>query len=204
MATSAPVASANRALDSASVTERYRPAIYRYILRLVRDPARAEDLTQDTFLRVHQHLPGLNDAGALEGWLYRIATNVCYDRFRQREHREPTESLFFSGPSEGEDQSPPDEATLWPDQLLEQNGMSECVLRFLARLPESQRTVLLLHDLQGYTDPEIADRLGLSRENVKVRLHRARTQLKAALAEGCDFSHNDRGVFVCEPKPPGS
>ncbi len=74
--------------------------------------------------------------------------------------------------------------------------------RFLARLPEAQRTILLLHDLQGYTDPEIAAQLGLSLQNVKMRLHRARVRLKAALAEGCDFSCNDRGVLVCDPKPP--
>jgi RNA polymerase sigma-70 factor (ECF subfamily) len=193
-------AAALRGLDSASVAERYRPALYRYILRLVRDPARAEDLTQETLLRVHQHLHELNDGRALEGWLYRIATNVCYDRFRQREHRHPAEPLQVAGAGEQEDGPLPDETALRPDQLAEQNGMSECVQRFLARLPESQRTVLLLHDLQGYTDPEIARRLGLSLENVKMRLHRARAELKAALTEGCEFSCNDRGVFICEPK----
>jgi len=191
------------ALDSARVAERYRPALYRYILRLAGDPARAEDLTQETFLRVHQHLSELNDARALEGWLYRIATNVCYDRFRQREHR-LAEPLPVSGIGLQEDPPVPDETALRPDQLAEQNGMSECMQRFLARLPESQRTVLLLHDLQGYTDPEIAGRLGLSLESVKMRLHRARAQLRAALAEGCEFSCNDRGVFICEPKSPAS
>ena len=79
--------------------------------------------------------------------------------------------------------------------------MSECVLRFLARLPASQRSVLLLHDLHGCTDPEIAAELGISLQNAKMRLHRARAGLRAALAEGCAFSRNDRGVFICEPKP---
>ncbi len=78
--------------------------------------------------------------------------------------------------------------------------MGDCVLAFLTGLPASQREVLLLHDLQGYTGPEIAERLGLSLENVKIRLHRARVRLRAALSEGCDFSRNDRGVFICEPK----
>ncbi len=59
--------------------------------------------------------------------------------------------------------------------------------------------MLLLHDLQGYPNPEIAQMLGLSLENVKIRLHRARVRLRAALAEGCQFSRDDRGVFVCEP-----
>lgn len=187
-------------VESAAVAERYRVSIRRYILRLVRDPAQADDLTQETFLRVHQHLGELKDAAALEGWLYRIATNVCHDRFRQGGRRRPAESLAFPGDG-GEEPPLPDETALRPDQLVEQNGMSECVLQFLARLPETHRTVLLLHDLQGYTDPEIAAQLGLSLRNVKIRLHRARIRLKAALAEGCDFTHNDRGVFICEPKP---
>lgn len=61
--------------------------------------------------------------------------------------------------------------------------------------------MLALHGLQGYTHPETAARLGLSPENVKMRLHRARVQLRAALADGCEFSCHDRGVFVWEPKP---
>ncbi len=94
----------------------------------------------------------------------------------------------------------PDEEALRPEQLLEQSEMSDCVLRFLARLPKSQREVLVLHDLQGFTGPAIAERLGLSLHNVKIRLHRARVRLKSALSSGCDFSRSDRGAFVCEPK----
>ncbi len=78
--------------------------------------------------------------------------------------------------------------------------MSDCFLRFLTQLPASQREVLLLHDLQGFSGPEIADQLRISLHNVKIRLHRARSRLKHALTEGCDFTRNERGVFVCEPK----
>jgi RNA polymerase sigma-70 factor, ECF subfamily len=188
------------ATDSAAVTARYRDSIYRYILRLVGDPGHADDLTQETFLRVHQRLDSLKDPAALETWLYRIATNLCHDRFRQREHRHPALPLVAAAGLN--DVVIRDDAALRPDQLLEQSNMSECVLRFLVRLPQSQREVLLLHDLHGFTGPEIAERLGLSLPNVKIRLHRARSRLKAALSEGCDFSCNDRGVFVCEPRKP--
>lgn len=182
------------------VAERYRASIYRYILRLVRDPSLADDLTQETFLRAHQHLGELKDAGALEAWLYRIATNVSFDRLRQRERRGPTLPLLDT--QEGGIEPVPEDGALRPDQLLEQKEMGDCVMRFLAELPASHREVLLLHDLQGYTDPEIARMLGLSLQNVKIRLHRARGQLRAALAEGCRFSQDARGVFVCEPESP--
>ena len=185
-------------LDSAAIAERYRASIYRYVLRLVRDRTRAEDLTQETFLRVHQRLEGLKDPVALEAWLYRIATNICYDATRHREYRRPALPLLTE--DENESVVPVDDASLRPDQLLEQSDMKDCVLRFLTELPESQREVLLLHDLQGFTGPEIAERLGISLHNVKIRLHRARSRLKTALSSGCDFTSNDRGVFVCEPR----
>ena len=190
------------AIDSGAVAHRYRESIYRYVLRMVRDPARAEDLTQETLARMHQRLPGLKEWAALEAWLYRIATNLCYDDFRRREHRSPLLPLTSLQP--GCDPSTREEAPLRPDQLLERSDMSDCVLRFLSGLPDPQREVLLLHDLQGLTGPEIADRLGVSLANVKIRLHRARARLRHALSEGCDFTHDDRGVFVCQPKSPAS
>lgn len=187
-------------LDSGAVADRYRSSIRHYVLRLVGDPSLADDLTQETFLRVHQHLGELKDLGALEGWLYRIATNVSYDRLRQREHREPAFPLLSS--DAGGNDAVVEDGALRPDQLLEQKEMSDCVLRFLAELSPTYREVMILHDLQGHTDPQIAQLLGLSLQNVKVRLHRARAGLRAALAQGCNFAHDDRGVFVCEPKRP--
>jgi len=184
-------------VDSSAIAARYRTPIYRYILRLVRDPDRADDLTQETFLRVHQRLDALKDIGALDVWLYRIATNLCYDHFREREHRRPMLPALS-----GDDEltaAAENETALRPDQLLQQSEMSDCVLHFLAELPPSQREVLILHDLQGFSGPEIADRLRISLDNVKIRLHRARTRLRAALTSGCDFDHDERDVFVCEP-----
>jgi RNA polymerase sigma factor (sigma-70 family) len=58
-------------------------AIYRYVLTIVGSPEEAEDLTQETFLRAHDKQSSLKDPGKRLPWLYRIATNVCYDRFRQ-------------------------------------------------------------------------------------------------------------------------
>lgn len=195
---SATVGHTESVVDSSTIAERYRASIYRYVLRLVRDRERADDLTQETFLRAHQRLGGLKDAAALEAWLYRIATNLCYDQFRRREHRQP--SLPLLPHADESNAAVTDELALRPDQLLEQSEMSDCVLRFLTRLPESQRAVILLHDLQELTGPEIAEQLGISVHNVKIRLHRARVRLKAALSEGCTFTRDERGVFVCEPK----
>jgi RNA polymerase sigma-70 factor (ECF subfamily) len=195
---STPPSEAGVPADSSAVAERYRAPIYRYVLGLVGNASLADDLTQETFLRVHQHLGELKDAAALEGWLYRIATNLCYDRFRHRELGGP--SLPVLTPEEGRNDAACESGALRPDHFVEQQEMSDCVLRFLSALAPTYRQVLILHDLQGYTDPEIAQMLGLSLQNVKIRLHRARARLRAALGEGCQFSRDDRGVFICEPR----
>ena len=190
-------------LTSEAVAEEYRDRIFRYILRLARDPAEAEDLTQETFLRVHRRLESLQDSATLSTWLYRIATNVCYDRFRQPSYRHRAKPK--SGTFDGDENEKELEDTGAPrlDQIIDRAEMGNCIQEFIERLSDSYRTVILLHDLHGMTNPEIAQAMGCSLATVKIRLHRARSRLKEALAAGCNFSYDDRGVFVCERKLPG-
>jgi len=69
-------------VSSADLFAAYQGRIRRYILSMVRDPVEADDLTQDVFLQAHRKLGSLRDPDAVISWLYRIATHVCYDRFR--------------------------------------------------------------------------------------------------------------------------
>lgn len=182
----------------------YRGPIYRYVLSMSRDAAEAEDLTQETFLRAHAKLSTLDDPAKLSPWLYRIATNVCYDRFRQASYRNRPKSLDETTPkdvAEGGAETLTDPAPRL-DKALEQQEMSCCVQQYLAGLSDSYRAVILLHDVEGLTNPEIAEMLGVSLSTVKIRLHRAREKLRDALSEGCLFTIDERGVFICEPKPP--
>ncbi len=73
----------------------------------------------------------------------------------------------------------------------------------MANLSDAHKAVLLLHDADGLTAVEIAALLELPLSTVKMRLHRARRQLQTALDEACKFEQDERGVFVCEPKPDG-
>ncbi len=190
-------------LTSTSVFEQHHEQIYRYILRLTRDPAEADDLTQETFLRAHQRLESLQEPAALATWLYRVATHICYDRFRQRSYRRPAESLDAAADEAGGEGGwiDPDAPRL--DQVIEQQLTSACVQRHLARLSDSYRAVILLHDLHGMTNPEIAAMLGCSLEAVKIRLHRARKQLQATLEACCDFTCDEHGTIVAERKTRG-
>jgi RNA polymerase sigma-70 factor, ECF subfamily len=169
--------------------------IFRYIMSMVRDTAEAEDLTQETFLRAYRRHDSLRDEGAQTAWLYRIATNVCLDRLRQYSRRAPIES---ETDLDQVDIADPDTPTL--QKTIERDEMSACVQRYLNRLSDSYRAVILLHDMHDLTASEIARLLGESLDNVKIRLHRARVKLKTALEAGCDFSYDESSTLTCESK----
>lgn len=169
------------------------PVIRRYVLGLVRDPAEADDLTQEAFLRAHRSRESLRDPDAALTWLYGIATNVSVDRLRQRARRAPRHS-----DADPEAVSPPDpEASA--ALLAEQEEMSSCVQGYVGELSDSYRAVLFLHDVNGLSAREIGELLGDTTGNVKIRLHRARKKLRVALEDGCEFSTDERGTLICEP-----
>jgi RNA polymerase sigma-70 factor (ECF subfamily) len=187
---------APEASHTQAIYEDFHDRIYRYVLSMLHDPAEAEDLTQETFLRAYRRRDSLRDAAAEAAWLYRIATHVCLDRLRQRARRTP-----FESEADLDEVELPETGAPSLQQVIEQDDMSACVQRYLTDLPDSYRAVILLHDMHDLTGPEMAATLGVSLPTVKIRLHRARLKLKAALAAGCEFSHDERDVLVCEPKP---
>lgn len=169
--------------------------IFRYIVSMVHDTAEAEDLTQETFLRAYRRRDTLREIGAQMTWLYRIATNVCLDRLRQYARRAPKESDTDLSEVDTPDSNLPSLL-----KVIEQDEMSACVQRYLNRLSDSYRAVILLHDMHELKEREIAQLLGEPLTTVKMRLHRARLKLKTALKAGCEFSYDERCVLTCESK----
>ncbi len=167
--------------------------IFRYIMSMVQDTSEAEDLTQETFVRAYRSRDTLREEGAQITWLYRIATHVCLDRLRQYARRNPKET---ETDLDEMDVSEPDALSL--QKILEQDEMSSCIQQYLSRLPDTYRAAIMLHDMHELDAPEIAQLLGESLANVKIRLHRARQKLRSALEEGCSFSYDERDVLTCE------
>lgn len=186
-------------VDAGAIFQSYHDRIYRYVVRLVKDPAEAEDLTQDTFLRAYRGGASLRDPQAVRGWLYRIATHVCFDRLRQRK---PQVSL--EGSSGGEDGrvqiETPSSSSRSPLEITERNETSACVQRCLDLLPDKYRAVILLREAHSLTAAEIADLLGVTVATVKIRLHRARRRLQQVMKRGCAVSHDSQGFPTCQPK----
>ncbi len=177
----------------------YRPQVQRHILALVRDTAEAEELTQDTYARALDRIDQLRDPQAALAWLYRIATNLSLDHLRQR--RPSTVPLdSAAATAEGADGAAARERPLsLIETALERSEMSDCVQSYLEMLPDDYRVAILLHDVNGLSNPEIARLLGCSVPTAKIRLHRARRRLREVLDAACAFDIDERGVLVCEP-----
>lgn len=183
--------------EAGALFSTYHDRIYRYLLSLVHDPAEAEDLTQDTFIRAYAHRDSLRDPNAVRGWLYRIATRVRLDRLRQRasqvslggeEGARSMDSVLSESPSALE--------------VAEREETGGCVNRCLDFLSDGYRAVVLLYEAHSLTVPEIAELTGESVGTVKMRLHRARRKLQEIMQIGCVVSQSKNGVPCCEPKPP--
>ncbi|MBI5017887.1 MAG: RNA polymerase sigma factor [Deltaproteobacteria bacterium] len=171
-----------------------RETVYDQVLRIVRDPTEAADLTQEVFVKAHRRADTLRDPDAALGWLLRIAERVCLDWLRQRKGGAARE-VEADGSELADDRAPSGLET------IQRQEMSSCTQHYLERLSPSYREVLALHDVEGRTASEVAALLGITLGAVKIRLHRARQRLRRELQCACTFSRDERGVFVCEPKP---
>lgn len=181
------------------VFETFHQPIFNYLLRMTQHVGLAEDLLQETFVRVYRGLPNFRGGSSLSTWIYRIATNVSLDYFRSKRSRQDkvTDALEDI---DADQEWITDSVTASSEQALVQAEMSACVRQYIRNLPPDYRAALVLSDLQGLKNKEIAEVLGVSLDTVKIRLHRARTKLRGALNIGCDFSHDERNVLVCEEK----
>ena len=186
--------------EASALFSTYHDRLYRYVLSLVHNPAEAEDLTQDTFLRAYTHRDSLRDPNAIRGWLYRIATRVCLDRLRQRAAPVSLDPVSLDGEAGARliDSVPSESPSAL--ELAEREQTGACVQRCLDFLSDSYRAVILLHEAHSLTAPEIAELLGENVGTIKIRLHRARKRLQEIMQIGCAVSQSATGVPCCEPK----
>jgi RNA polymerase sigma factor (sigma-70 family) len=172
----------------------YEGRVYNLCYRMLGDADAAADVTQDTFISVYRNLNKFR-GGVFRSWLLRIATNACYDALRARKRR-PTVSLDIT--QEGEDDTPafdlPDPSES-PDEAALRRELAAAIEGGIAQLPEDQRIVVILSDVQGLAYEEIAEVTNTNLGTVKSRLSRARARLRDILRAGellpSKFRHGD-------------
>jgi RNA polymerase sigma-70 factor (ECF subfamily) len=183
--------------DFDSIYKEFQPKIYRYLTKLAGQED-ALDLTQAAFLKVSQSLDNFREESSLSTWIYRIATNTAHDHAASSLARQKGAELLFDDDHSLDDL--PDTGFPGTDQEYIRREMNACIRGLVHQLPENYRAVLLLSELEEFTNPEIAEILNISIDTVKIRLHRARIGLRKAMACQCSLYHDERNELMCDRK----
>lgn len=170
--------------DSAlnDLTTRHAEPLFRYLVRLLQNESEAEDLAQETFVRVYQNRERFKSGSRFSTWLFAIATNLARDRQRWRA-RHPQLSLEADSEQTATplaDRLPGHQPT--PADCLETNERVAAIRQAVAALPEDLRAPLVLAEYEDRSHAEIASILNCSAKAVEMRIYRARQQLRANLA----------------------
>ena len=163
--------------------ERHSLRLFHYLVRQLKDESEAEDVAQETFVRVYQHSKKFDPALRFSTWLYTIATNLVKDRFRYRSSR-PQVSLEAA--SEGESGLKhviSDESVPSPAEDLQAAERAESVRKAVADLPEELRTPLILSEYEELSHAEVGAILKCSAKAVETRIYRARQLLRVSLCK---------------------
>ena len=170
------------------VWDRLGADLRRFIRRRVGDDHTADDLLQETFLRIHRGLDALGDNDRVAAWVYRIARNVVHDHHR-RGPADPASLGDDPAADEGRPADTLDRAGEWMDEMVQQ-------------LPAGYAEAVRLSEIEGLTQQAVADRLGLSLSGAKSRIQRGRAMLKGVLEACCQFHVDGRGNLTgCDPRP---
>jgi RNA polymerase sigma-70 factor (ECF subfamily) len=165
----------------------YTKAIYLAAKSVLDNEADAEDAAQEAVLKAFTHIQSFRGESKFGTWLYQITLNEARAKLR-KEHRDLYEHLDEPATDERGDYWPSDYAD-WrpiPSEALERKELREALSKALSALEPKYRQVLILRDIQHLSAAETAEMLGISEENVRTRLHRARLRLRDALAPGFD------------------
>jgi len=160
------------------IYERFKAPLFGLALRHTGDRAAAEDILQDTFIKVLTHLGDVQSESTFPAWVFRIAVNTCYSHLRGRRSRENRTVALSQVEGRRE------EAVYDAHETSLSGPLDEAI----ARLPEKLRLVFLLHDVQGFKHAEIGDMLGVSSGTSKSQLFKARLKVRK-------FLKAEKGLF---------
>ena len=197
------MATVERKTDFDALYSAHYSDVHRFVFHFVQDASLAEDLTHDAFLRAQQAWGNFRGEAPERIWLLRIARNVCLDYLRSPRSRARDMVSLESAPEAPGAELVGKEPPLSVEQVVRQAEMTDCVQEFVVSLPETLRTPLILHDVEGFTNAEIAQVLACSLDAAKMRLHRARARLRKMMEARCDLFHDERNVLSCLPLAPG-
>jgi RNA polymerase sigma-70 factor (ECF subfamily) len=165
------------------LVERYQTRLLNFVYRTTGDRERAEDLVQETFIRVYRHLHRFDQSKKFSTWIYTIASNLAKNELRNRS-RNPLVLFQAIKRTWDADQRPLEweDNTYRPDDLFRKRHLRQLVEGAVEELPEHHRAVFVLREMEGKTYEEIAEITGCNLGTVKSRLNRARNNFAQIIA----------------------
>jgi len=164
------------------LVQRYQGPLYRYLLRMLRRPAAAEDAAQEAFLRAYLSLSSYDSTYRFSTWLFRIATNLTLNRIKAEKRLTSLEKLQ-EYPDGARREFPDQSADCKPELKAERQELCKVVRACIDQLPPAYRSVVVLRHLLDLSYQEIADCMELPINTVRSRLHRGRERLGECLEE---------------------
>lgn len=177
------------------IVRAYEKNVYNIALRLCGDREDALDIAQESFLKVYRSLHLFRGEGRFSVWLYRIVSNTALDYLRARSRRAEDSLTVEDADGESSEREIADLSAA-PEALLERKLTRQAVQRCLLRLPEDQRKILLLREIEGFSYEEIGRILSLESGTVKSRIFRARKKL-------CEILSADGNISVLSSSKEG-
>ncbi len=187
--TDAPLVEALRREDPSAaeeLVERYGDRVYRLALRITGSNEDAEEAAQDALWTAARKIGMFKGESAFGSWLYRITANAAYQKLRARKGKSREIAMDEVLPSldgDGRHFEPMDDWSNRVDEKALQGELREVLETAIDALPDDYRTALVLHDVEGLSNPDIADTLGISLPAVKSRVHRSRLFVRKRLAD---------------------
>lgn len=170
-------------ITTENLWETFHTGIRHFILQRIPDEQSADDVLQETFLKIHTHIDTLRDQDRLQSWMYQIARNAIADYYRQQK---TTLEL-------------PQELPIPEEPVIEDEAIKDLipgVKTMVESLPAPYREALILTEYEGLSQRELAQRLGLSFSGAKSRVQRAREKLKTMLLDCCHFEFDRLGKII--------
>jgi RNA polymerase sigma-70 factor, ECF subfamily len=164
------------------LVDRYQNRLLNFVYRTTGDRERAEDLVQETFIRVYRHLHRFDQSKKFSTWVYTIASNLAKNELRNRSRNPLVLFQMFRKNDESERPLEWEDNTYRPDDLFRKRHLKSMVDSAVDQLPEHHRTVFMLREMEGKTYEEIADITGANLGTVKSRLNRARNSFAQLIA----------------------
>lgn len=160
--------------------EQYQQKLYYFILKRVVDDQTANDILQEVLIKIYTKIDTLKEESSINKWIYQIARNQITDFFRAKKYDTLNE---YNVAEEEEDKN-------------EEHENASCLIPLIKGLPEIYKEVLMMHEINGLSQKQIAEQLSVSYSGIKSRVQRGRDLLKSNLKQCCNFKFDSYGNII--------